>query len=36
IAEIGLRLGYGDVSSFHRAFRQWVGMTPSAFRKARN
>lgn len=33
ISEIALKLGYGEVSSFHRAFKQWVGKTPSDFRK---
>lgn len=33
INEIALKLGYGEVSSFHRAFKQWTGITPAEFRK---
>lgn len=33
ISEIAIKLGYGEVSSFHRAFKQWVGHTPAEFRK---
>ena len=33
ITEIAMKLGYGEVSSFHRAFRQWVGSTPVEYRK---
>lgn len=33
ITEIAMKLGYGEVSSFHRAFKQWVGLTPMDFRK---
>lgn len=36
IVEIALKLGYGEVSSFHRAFKQWVGMTPVEFRRKSN
>jgi AraC-like DNA-binding protein len=34
LAEIASELGFGDASSFHRAFRTWAGMTPSAYRHA--
>ena len=34
ITRIGQRLGYSDSSGFHRAFKKWTGMTPSAFRQA--
>jgi AraC-like DNA-binding protein len=34
IMEIALELGYGEVSSFSRAFRRWTGVSPSRFRKA--
>jgi AraC-like DNA-binding protein len=33
IKEIAERLGYAETSSFHRAFKRWAGVTPSAFRK---
>ncbi|HRT53518.1 MAG TPA: AraC family transcriptional regulator [Flavobacteriales bacterium] len=33
ISEIAFKLGYGEVSSFHRAFKQWTGLTPVEYRK---
>lgn len=30
--EIALELGFGEVSSFHRAFRTWTGATPGTYR----
>lgn len=36
IAAIAGELGFVDVSSFHRAFRSWAGMTPNAYRRARS
>jgi AraC-like DNA-binding protein len=27
-------LGYGSVQNFTRAFRQWTGETPAAFRRS--
>ncbi|HNY65069.1 MAG TPA: AraC family transcriptional regulator [Deltaproteobacteria bacterium] len=33
LEDISERLGYGDMSSFYRAFRSWEGCTPGAFRE---
>ena len=32
IDEIAYLLGYSDTSNFRHAFKQWTGMTPSAWR----
>ncbi len=32
VGEIAFLLGFGDMSSFTRAFRRWEGIAPSAFR----
>lgn len=32
IDEIAFMLGYQDTTSFHRAFREWVGMSPGKWR----
>jgi AraC-like DNA-binding protein len=34
ISEIGVGVGFEDVSHFSRAFRRTVGVAPSAFRNA--
>jgi AraC-like DNA-binding protein len=34
IEEMSERLGYGSVQNFTRAFRQWTGETPAAFRRS--
>ncbi|HHW1564591.1 TPA: AraC family transcriptional regulator [Pseudomonas aeruginosa] len=34
IAEIAIRCGFQEPSAFHRAFRQWTGMSPGRFRAA--
>ncbi len=32
VAQISYKLGYAEPSTFHRAFRQWTGKSPYAFR----
>ncbi|MFP5306333.1 MAG: AraC family transcriptional regulator [Gammaproteobacteria bacterium] len=34
VGEIAYLLGFGDMSSFTRAFRRWEGVSPTAFRAA--
>lgn len=34
IAEIAARCGFQEPSAFHRAFRQWTGMSPGRYRSA--
>lgn len=34
--EVAQELGFGEVSSFHRAFRSWTGTTPGTYRQAKN
>jgi AraC-like DNA-binding protein len=33
IGEVAYLLGYGEPSSFHRAFRRWTGLSPDEWRK---
>jgi AraC-like DNA-binding protein len=33
VSEVAFLLGYEDVASFQRAFRQWFGVSPRAFRR---
>ena len=35
ITEIAIRCGFQEPSAFHRAFRQWTGMSPGRYRSAR-
>lgn len=35
IAEIGFKVGFTEAATFSRAFKQWTGVTPSAYRKCR-
>lgn len=34
LTEIAFLLGYDNTNSFHRAFNQWTGRTPSGVREA--
>jgi AraC-like DNA-binding protein len=34
LAEVGLLLGFGEASSFHRAFERWTGRSPGRWRAA--
>ncbi len=32
VSEVAMRLGFAEIRSFHRWFKQWMGMTPGAYR----
>lgn len=34
LPDIALRVGFSEVSTFHRAFKVWTGLTPGAYRQA--
>ncbi len=34
LTDVALLLGYSELSSFSRAFRQWVGVSPTRFRRS--
>lgn len=34
LLEVAARVGFSEVSTFHRAFKTWTGLTPSAYRSA--
>jgi AraC-like DNA-binding protein len=36
LEEIALSLGFSELSTFHRAFRRWTGVTPGEFRQTRS
>lgn len=36
VVEIATALGFGDVANFRKAFKRWLGKTPSEYRKALN
>lgn len=35
LTELAFLLGYSELSAFDRAFRQWIGATPSEYRRSR-
>jgi AraC-like DNA-binding protein len=35
LEEVGLSLGFSELSTFHRAFRRWTGSTPGEYRDRR-
>ena len=36
LLEVATRVGFSEASTFHRAFKGWTGLTPSAYRQAHN
>lgn len=34
LSEIAFALGYSEVSTFHRAFRRWMGQSPAEYRRS--
>jgi len=36
LLEVAARVGFSEVSTFHRAFKGWTGLTPGAYRQAHN
>jgi AraC-like DNA-binding protein len=35
IAEVGMASGFTELASFSRAFKQWIGVSPSTYRNYR-
>ena len=35
IGEVAFVLGFSEVSTFHRAFKRWTGVTPASYRRGR-
>jgi AraC-like DNA-binding protein len=35
LEDIAVSLGFSELSTFHRAFRRWTGVTPGEFRERR-
>jgi AraC-like DNA-binding protein len=33
IQQVAARLGFSEASAFHRAFKRWIGLTPTEFRE---
>jgi AraC-like DNA-binding protein len=33
LAEVAFLIGFSEVSTFHRAFKQWTGLTPAEYRR---
>jgi AraC-like DNA-binding protein len=36
LEQIAVRLGFSELSTFHRAFKKWTGSAPGDYRRARS